>query len=277
MVDIKQLELLYFQNDEPVQYKLRNEFIEEECVLEFKPILVKDWTIFESCMQILLYDQQDYKSLEIISMSYLEFIVKYLFEQDKEDQITQVRLLKLLEMSCGIDALEIRTGEIRGKTCLILCKTINGVETSYGIITSTEFDDIKSIILHQNKYDYDDRYVDPDIKRLYEIYNKSKNKGVENPTLEKQKVFLISKTGMSMKDVNNMTYRTFSQVYMTNVRVDIYFANHILKASEKYKVDDVIYPLFEKEKDKYAELFVDANKLSSLGIDGAEQLQNIND
>ena len=83
----------------------------------------------------------------------------------------------------------------------------------------------------------------------------------------------MSNNGMSMKDINDMTYRTFSQVYQTNVQLDLYIARKILQASEKYKVDDVIYPLYEKEKDKYEELFVSTNKLSELGINGAENLQ----
>ena len=72
-----------------------------------------------------------------------------------------------------------------------------------------------------------------------------------------------------------MTYRTFSQIYQTNVRIDLYFSQKILQASEKYKVDDISYPLYEKEKDKYAELFVGMNKLSELGINGTEKLQNM--
>lgn len=269
MIDIKQLALLYFSNDEPVTYKLKNTF-NGDYLLKLSPILVKNWTIFESCLEVLLFEQQDYNDIEIIQMSYLDFILKVLSKQTDSDgnQIFLRKLFILFKESCGLE--DISYGVYKNKNCLIIMED----NKERAIITSKEFDEIKEIMLHQNKFDYDNRYVNPEVKKLYETYIKSKNKNVENPTLEKQKIFVLSKTGITMKDINNMTYRAFSQVYRTNVQIDLYFANKMLQANERIK-EDIIYPLFEKEKDKYADIFVGMNKLAELGISGTEQLQNM--
>lgn len=266
MINIKQLEAMYFANDEIVPYGIKNSLNNKEYIINIKPILVKDWSLFGGCLDLFEYQQQDFNDINIISMNYLEFVVNILLKQ--ENKIYETKLAMIFNYSCGIN--DIRLGTFRNKTCLVIFE--NNKEVA--IITAKEFDEIRKIILYQNRYDYDDRYVNPEVKKLYETYVKSKNKNVENPTLEKQKIFVISKTGISMKDINNMTYRTFSQVYKTNVQVDLYFANKMLQANERIK-DDVVYPLYEKEKDKYAELFVGMNKLSELGISGTEQLQNI--
>lgn len=276
MVDIDRLELMYFQNDEPIPYYLKNSVDENGNMstdgykLLIKPIKVKDWSIFNNCIDILMHELQDYNSVEIIQMSYLEFIIDILLDKVSDEQISEnaFKLSTILSMALGI--YEARKGMFRNKPCLTLHDE-NGDVVS--LITPKEFNELKKIILFQNIVGYDDRYVNPEVKKLYSIYIRSKNKDMVDPTLEKQKVFVMSKNGMSMKDINDMTYRTFSQIYQTNVQLDLYIARKILQASEKYKVDDVIYPLYEKEKDKYEELFVSTNKLSELGINGAENLQ----
>jgi hypothetical protein len=70
------------------------------------------------------------------------------------------------------------------------------------------------------------------------------------------KTYTIAKTGILMNDINNMTYRTFSQVYQSCVDTDIYFGQKIIQGSYKYKVDeDIKYPLYEKKKDVLDEVF----------------------
>ena len=60
-----------------------------------------------------------------------------------------------------------------------------------------------------------------------------------------------------MNEINKMSYRVFYQIYNELVETDLYYANKILQASEKYEFKkDVCYPLFEKKKDKYDSLFV---------------------
>ena len=262
MVDIDKLELIYFQNDEPVPYYLKNSIDENGNMstdgykLLIKPIKVKDWSIFNNCIDILMHELQDYNSVEIIQMSYLEFVIDILLDKVSDEEISEnaFKLSTILSMALGI--YEARKGMFRNKPCLTLHDE-NGCVVS--LITPKEFNELKKIILFQNIINYDDRYLSQDIKKEIEEYEKIKysNENIVNPTLEKQKVFVISKTGISMKDINDMTYRTFTQVYNYNVNVDLYFAQKILQASQKYDMqEDAIHPLFKKEEDKLKSAFV---------------------
>ena len=262
MVDIDRLELMYFQNDEPIPYYLKNSVDENGNMstdgykLLIKPIKVKDWSIFNNCIDILMHELQDYNSVEIIQMSYLEFIIDILLDKVSDEQISEnaFKLSTILSMALGI--YEARKGMFRNKPCLTLHDE-NGNIVS--LITPKEFNELKKIILFQNIINYDDRYLSPEIKKEIEEYEKIKysNENIVNPTLEKQKVFVISKTGISMKDINDMTYRTFTQVYNYNVNVDLYFAQKILQASQKYDMkEDAIHPLFKKEEDRLKSAFV---------------------
>ena len=247
MVDIEQLELLYFQNDEPIPYKLKNDG--KEYMINVEPILVKDWTLFENCLDVLLFEKQDYNDIDIISMSYLDFIVKILIEVDIN---YQTKLGYILKKSCGIDVSIGTNG--KGKICLWI---LDEAEMPISIITSKEFDELKKIILFQNIYDYDDRYISPYIKQLYNDYISTIKTEAVDPSFERKKTYVISKTGILMNEINKMSYRVFYQIYNELVETDLYYANKILQASEKYEFKkDVCYPLFEKKKDKYDSLFV---------------------
>ena len=262
MVDIDRLELMYFQNDEQIPYRLKNAVSKDGSVsqdgynLFIKPIKVKDWSVFNNCIDIIMHELQDYNSVEIIQMSYLEFLLNVLLEQVSDEEISEnaFKLSTVLSMSLGI--YEARKGAFRNKPCLTLHDE-NGLAVA--LITPKEFNELKKIILFQNIINYDDRYLSPEIKKEIAEYEKIKysNDSIVNPTLEKQKVFVISKTGISMKDINDMTYRTFTQVYNYNVNVDLYFAQKILQASQKYDMkEEAIHPLFKKEEDRLKSAFV---------------------
>lgn len=262
MVDIDKLELMYFQNDEPIPYRLKNAVSKDGSVsqdgynLFIKPIKVKDWSVFNNCIDIIMHELQDYNSVEIIQMSYLEFVLDVLLEQACDEEISEnaFKLSTILSMSLGV--YEARKGMFRNKPCLTLHDE-SGL--AIALITPKEFNELKKIILFQNIINYDDRYLSPEIKNEIAEYEKIKysNDNIVNPTLEKQKVFVISKTGISMKDINDMTYRTFTQVYNYNVNVDLYFAQKILQASQKYDMkEEAIHPLFKKEEDRLKSAFV---------------------
>ena len=81
----------------------------------------------------------------------------------------------------------------------------------------------------------------------------------------------MGKTGLKMKDINDMSYRSFCLVYQSQVDNDIYFAQKIIQASFKYDVkEDVNYPLFTKKKDKFDEILQNkdsfVNKINSVNI-----------
>ena len=126
MVDINRLELMYFQNDEPVAYYLKNSIDENGNMstdgykLLIKPIKVKDWSLFNNCIDILMHELQDYNSVEIIQMSYLEFVTDILLDRVSDEEISEnaFKLSTILSMALGI--YEARKGMFRNKPCLTL-------------------------------------------------------------------------------------------------------------------------------------------------------------
>lgn len=256
MVDIKQLELLYFQNDEPVPYELKNANNKGH-VLYIKPIKVSQWTFFENSLDIITQEKQDYDNIDILSMSYLDFLIEFFipsYADSEGNLIGGMKLYKMLEMAIGVK--DISYGKYRNKNCLVLDREI--------VVTAKEFEDIRKIILFQNIEDYDDRYVSPDVKQLYKDYLASTKPKGSDPSLERKKTFVIGKTGIMMNDINKMSYRIFHQIYVGAIENDIYYANKIIQASQKYDVkEDIVYPLFAKKKDVYSDLFVSKSSVEN--------------
>ena len=201
-------------------------------------------------------------------MSYLEFI----FNLINVDISYNNSLIDICKLALGYEKIAI--GLHNNKKCLLLCDEENTVKY---IITSKEFDDIIKIILNQNDANYDNRYVNPEVKELMAEYYKVRHNNIRTPSLEEKKAYVVSKTGMEINRINDMSYRLFDLVYNSCVNSEIYFAQKMVQCSYKYDVkEDVKHPLFEPKKDPYAEIFEDAGILKQKGITGADGLNNLN-
>ncbi len=259
MVDIKDLELRYFCNGFDVPYKVK-----EGGELNIKPILVKDYPYYETAKTILEIPKNETNDIEIIKMSYLEFLFNIINTND----IYKDYLIKICELCLGYKKIGIV--EYNKKHCIALC---NDDEIIKYIITPKEFDEIIKIILNQNDAHYDNRYVSPDVKELMNEYYKVKYSNTRSPSLEEKKAFITSKIGINIDIINEMTYRYFDLVYSLSVNNDLYFAQKMVQCSYKYDVkEDVKHPLFEPKKDPYAEIFEDTGILGEKGISGADKL-----
>lgn len=247
MVDIELLSRLYFANGYDVPYKLKNG---KEILI--KPILVKDYEIYNYCKNILDINKNEINDINIIQMSYLEFLIEIIFKENAE-YINH--LCNIIRLCLDEQYLSFGYGQ-NNKLNLFICNEDKTIKHS---ITSKEFDDIKKIILYQNDCHYNDRYVSPDVRQAYEEYCRLKYKDVNAPSLEKMKAFVIGKNGYKLEDVNNMTYRMFYLVYHSCVDSEIYIGSKIIQGSYKYDVkQDVLHPQYEKEKDPITEMFSDA-------------------
>ena len=110
-----------------------------------------------------------------------------------------------------------------------------------------------------------------------EEYYKVRYNNIRTPSLEEKKAYVISKTGMNLIQINDMTYRLFDLVYNSCINSEIYFAQKMVQCSYKYEVkEDVKHPLFEPKKDPYAEIFEDTGILKQKGITGADGLNKLN-
>lgn len=263
VVDLKELELKYFCNGIDVPYKLKCDKI-----LNIKPILVKDYPFYEFAKQILEIEKNEINDIEIIKMSYLEFIFHIL----NKNQVYINWLVTLCELCFGYGKIGIVLKN--NKQCLALC---DEKETIEYIITPKEFDEISKIILNQNDSNYDNRYISPEVKELMSEFYKAKYNNLRTPTIEEKKAYVTSKTGISIIDLNEMTYRYFDLVYDSNLKSDIYITQKMIQCSEKYEVkEEIKHPLFEPKKDPYAEIFEDTTILGEKGISGAENLNALN-
>lgn len=247
----------YFQNGLTVPYKLK---VGE---VNIYPIKVIDASIYDYAKVLLEIDKNAVNDIDIIKMSYLEFLVKVLFAgENGNDYLNRFLLLMskcLHEEHIGIIDKEGKFFTYEGKFAIAICDENN---TVVGVMTSKDFDIIKKIILFQNDVNYDDRYLDPQVREMVNEYHKLKYKDIHYPSLEKRKAFVISKTGMTLDTINNMTYRMFDEVYQAGVDSEIYLGQKMIQASYKYDVkEDVIHPLYEKKSDPVAEAFVDSSKI----------------
>jgi hypothetical protein len=101
MIDIEQLKLTYFQNDEPCPYKLK-------CGYELKiyPIKVKDWSIFDKSLDILQIEKNEINDIKIIQMSYLDFL-NYLISNENDkisiygQKLADIFLYSIKEQNVG--------------------------------------------------------------------------------------------------------------------------------------------------------------------------------
>ena len=201
-------------------------------------------------------------------MSYLEF----LFNLVNVDITYNNSLIEICRLSLGYEKIAI--GIHNNKKCLLLCDEENTVKY---ILTSKEFDDIIKIILNQNNANYDNRYVNPEVRELMEEYYKVRYNNIRTPSLEEKKAYVVSKTGINIVQINDMPYRLFDLIYNSCINSEIYFAQKMVQCSYKYEVkEDVKHPLFEPKKDPYAEIFEDAGILKEKGITGADGLNNLN-
>ena len=262
-LNLNELELEYFYNGYDVPYKIKNGGI-----LNIKPILVKDYPFYENSKTLLEINKNETNNIEIIKMSYLEYIFNLISIKPTYNNA----LIYICKLSFGYDKIAI--GTYNKKRCLLLCNEENKVEY---IITPKEFEEISKIILNQNDAHYDNRYVNPEVRELMAEYYKVKHNDFRTPNLEEKKAYVVSRTGMNISQINDMTYRLFDLIYNSCVNSEIYLAQKMVQCSYKYDVkEDVKHPLFEKKKDPYAEIFEDTTVLNNKGITGAEKLNSLN-
>lgn len=263
-VNIELLDLMYFQNSYNVPYRLK-----KGGDIEIKPILVKDYPLYEWSMSVLNIKKNEINDIEIIQMSYLDFLVNKLFVQDENELH---KLLNIIRLCLGYESVSF--DKDKGKICLLLCNKEGIIEK---VINSKEFDDIAKIILFQNDFNYDDRYINPDVETIMQEYSKVKYGDINNPTLEQRKAFVSSKIGKTFSQLNEIPYREFDLIYHSALNGEIYIAQKIIQGSYKYDVkEDIKHPLFEKKKDPYSEVFDDPSVLQNKGIQGASQLNTLN-
>lgn len=195
-VNIDYLTHSYFYFDKPVDYILKNKF-----TIKIFPVFLIDSEIFLSSVGILKIDKNSSSDVKIIQMSYLQYIVDYLLEDEDNKQ----RLLNILILCLHQKDLKIFKDK-NGKPFLA------NKDFSL-IITHKDFEDIKKIILYQNLLNYDDEYINPELKKSMDEMDALKSKNIEIPSLERKIAIITSHTGLSKKEQLEMTLRSHELLF----------------------------------------------------------------
>ena len=243
-VDIELLKLAYFALDEPVPYKLKTG---QEILI--KPIMVKDSMLFMASVDVLKIDKNSLGSVEAIQASYLKFLQKMIFPSN---DIMVQKFLNILDLCLELKGIYLYNDEME--------RTF--IQTKSGIVISAkEFDDIAKIILYQNLPDYDDKYINPDIKKSMQEVDRLKNKDYESPDFERQMGIIESHTGILKEQLLKKTWRSF-QILFREVCGEIEFYTTRPAAIAVGAGDKVDHYIFKKRKDKFDGYFVDMDKFS---------------
>lgn len=185
--------------DEPYLYKN---------AITIHPVKVRDYYEFYKNVDILTIDKNNSGVIELIQMSYLEFIVMML-TTNKNFYTKFVNICSLVFKIDASKSIEEQLSFAKDERNRFFIK-IHGYT-----LNSKEFENLKRFILYQNIAGYDDTYLDPDLQKLVDEYSRLKNSGTNPPSLSKQIEVVESETGITRKKLCDYTLFNFKRLYET--------------------------------------------------------------
>lgn len=222
----------YFTWDEPVPLK----------ELLIYPVKMEDYISFISSCDVLAIAKDEIPNAKIISMNYLDFI-GYLLENG--DLLTIQKLVKCLELCLHVS---FNKGDIDIKQN----DSGNYVLEIKGVLYDwRDFDDLRKIVMYQNDPNYDDTYIDPELKAELDEYNRLVNKDIEFPSLEKQIVCLMA-CGHDINILKNMTLRKFRLLLnTTNSKIEYQIMRQAELGGMVTFKEEISHWIFSKKKDRF--------------------------
>ena len=259
-IDIEVLEKGYFYFDKPVPYKLS-----DTTHVDITPVSVYDSEVFLSSCDILQIDKNALNSVEIIQMSYLDFLLKVMLPTDKSSLLLD-KLSNIFRLCLGMKTWKLKVKE---KQKLSIVAPDDSFE-----ITGKQFDDIKRIILYENVPHYDDSYIDPDLKKMMDEVDRLKSQGISAPNLERRMAIITAHCGVNKQTLMQYTMRSLQllfeecagEVEFTTLRPIMLYAG---------KAKELEHWIYKKKKDRldgYITSVESYNK--SMGGDGIVKQAN---
>ena len=231
--------------DEPVFYKL-----DGESSLMIYPVNVKDSMLFLSCCNILSFNKNEINSIDVIKMSYLQFMIEYLLTEESNAK----KLYYVLNLCLKMDNPRIYYDKEERKHYIVDEET--GI-----VLNSNQFEDIRRIIMYQNILGYDDTYVDSDLKKSIEQTKALKMAGLEPISLERKMAIITAHCGISKKEQKEMTYRSHSLLFQEVCSEVEYMAT---KPIALYGgVGDKVEWIHRKVKGKFDDYFTSVNNIQN--------------
>lgn len=229
--------------------------------LQIHPVLLEDSLIFNSSYGILNIDKNSSSDPEIISMSYL----KFLFKEKISEPYYKQQLFNICNLCLGLKSPYIKMNE-KNKPILYELGE-NGILL---FITQKEFEDIRRIILYQNLPDFDDEYINPELKKAMQEQDELKVKNIEIPSLERKINIISSHTGITLEQQLHMTMRNHILLFKEVAgEVNFQATKAISLYAQKPDAIQWIYPKKQGKFDEYITSVEDYNK--SFGGDGSIQ------
>lgn len=242
--NVKQYVSYYTTLDIPVEYK----------GLKLYPITVRDYYDFAIYSSVLTIDKDSVEDLEVISMNYLDFLIFYCMRDNTVDeqmqatkgQITYEKFIGILKLCLHCEDIQYNLSE--GNHAKLVIDNV--------LITAQDFDELRKLIMYQNLIDYDDAFVNPEIREAYNEYWSVKNKDIIMPDLEQRIADTTAMTGISKKDILNMTYREFEMVFDAAKERLEYQINKTAEMSGFVKFKNPIdHWIYKRKRSKYEGVF----------------------
>lgn len=184
--------------DVPIKYKS----------LTIYPVKMIDYFDFFSCVGCLLIDKNSTPDPRIISMSYFDFI-KYSYDEFSKQGVHfppiheldfLLRICLHLDRSATVSPIEY--GTYKGK---------NVFRIDSEIFYSSDFDEIRTIILEQNDIEIPDYTIKKEIRDELDLAKEMKSSGVKSCDIEEQMICLSIDMGWMLETIYDMTFRKYKK------------------------------------------------------------------
>jgi hypothetical protein len=190
MEDIKKIYEYHFTYNKPIPFKN----------LLIYPILMSEHFEFYGTIKCLTIEQNKIPDPKILSMSYLDFLFHSIKTNPDYCDYREM-LVEIIRICLRVEPNNIGFTDENGKITLF----INGEK-----INKKDFDILRKIICYQNMPDYDDTYIDPELKQALDEANELNSREFEGQTsLERQILCVVASTALKQEDIEKMTIRKF--------------------------------------------------------------------
>nr|DAG31341.1 MAG TPA: hypothetical protein [Caudoviricetes sp.] len=249
---LEHMKELYF--DEPIQYK----------DLLIYPVQMKDYLEFHWLSSCLLIDKNSIPDINIISMSYLNFLY-YMSATNDEPYIYMVKMLLCMvlhmdfdeEMSFYVDENDKAFFKVRG--------------IAYD---SSDFDEIVKIIFEQNCITPIDNTIQKEVRDALQKAEEFKMQQTKQKmcSLEEQMICVLISTPLKLEDIYELTIRKFEKI-LRRVDAKLHYQIYLsasMSGMVKFKDENAIKHWMNDltNDDRYADVKVDMdtmrNKIESV-------------
>lgn len=254
--------------------------------LYIKPVRVSDSINFNQAKRIFLIDKNKIPDIDIIQMTYLQFLFTIVCDSEEylEDFLTLMAITlglrykkenRLIDFKPNAVLVETFPNQdmlvringwdiwfyINAKTNEIFLRI--GDDKSYIELNAQQFDELRSIILFQNVYEYDDTEMSEDFRRIVDEYYKLKNKDIIEPNLEDKLMVVCTNSAYKIDELYQMPLRLFESLFHYIVNkveyvVDKLIVNQPNVEVKNFKLDHWVY---KTKQNKYADIFTNADDL----------------